>query len=337
MSSSSLLHTRRRSLSVLACAAITLLAAAGPGTAQADEAYPNKPIRLVVPFAPGGSTDIVARVVAEGMRGPLGQSVIVENKAGAGGLLGTESVAQAAADGYTIGMSTVSTATVNPGLFTRAAKLEGKLQPVAKLVSMPSVYMANPKMGVSDFQAFLAKTRAHPGEYSAAVPGLGSLGHLMLAALNEALNINLEIVPYRGSGPALNDVLGGTVQVMADQLPSAMPHIKGGKLVPFVLAAPARSAELPSVPTFAELGYPELNELGMSWFGLVVPAGTPQPIVQRLQEAALASVRSPAVQERLSSLGAVAVDMDQAQFPAQIAAELSRNKALLNKLNVKPE
>ncbi|WP_268745155.1 tripartite tricarboxylate transporter substrate-binding protein, partial [Bordetella holmesii] len=120
------------------------------------------------------------------------------------------------------------------------------------------------------------------------------------------------------------------------QLP-AMPHIKGGKLVPFALAAEERSADLPTVPTFKELGYPELNDLGMSWFGLVVPAGTPQPVVRRLQDAALESVRSPAVQERLKSLGAVAVTMDQAQFPAQIAAELQRNKALLNKLNVKPE
>ncbi|KCV15276.1 tripartite tricarboxylate transporter family receptor domain protein [Bordetella holmesii 04P3421] len=117
----------------------------------------------------------------------------------------------------------------------------------------------------------------------------------------------------------------------------AMPHIKGGKLVPFALAAEERSADLPTVPTFKELGYPELNDLGMSWFGLVVPAGTPQPVVRRLQDAALESVRSPAVQERLKSLGAVAVTMDQAQFPAQIAAELQRNKALLNKLNVKPE
>ncbi|QJP52106.1 tripartite tricarboxylate transporter substrate-binding protein [Bordetella holmesii] len=330
-------RVRRRSLSLLACTAAAAIASAGWGKAHTEQAYPVKPIKLVVPFAPGGSTDIVVRVVAEGMRGPLGQSVIVENKAGAGSLLGTENIAQAAPDGYTIGMSTVSTATVNPGLFTRAAKLEGKLQPVAKLVSMPSVYMTNPQMGATDFQTFLGKTKEQPGQYSAAVPGLGSLGHLMMAALNDALKIDLEIVPYRGSGPALNDVLGGTVQVMADQLPSAMPHIKGGKLVPFALAAEERSADLPTVPTFKELGYPELNDLGMSWFGLVVPAGTPQPVVRRLQDAALESVRSPAVQERLKSLGAVAVTMDQAQFPAQIAAELQRNKALLNKLNVKPE
>lgn len=305
--------------------------------AMAAETYPDRPVRLIVPFAPGGSTDIVARVVAEGMRVSLGQSVIVDNKAGAGGLLGTESIAQAPADGYTIGMATVSTATVNPGLYERAAKLEGKLVPVFKLVTMSSVYMVHPGMGVKDFQGFLAAVKARPGGYGAAVPGLGTLGHLMVASLNDALQVRLEIVPYRGSGPALNDALAGVVQVMADQLPSAMPHITGGKLVPIVLAADARVPELPNVPTFKELGHPDLNALGMSWFGLVVPAGTPAPVVKRLQDAAADAVRSPDVLRRLKTLGAAAVEMDPSKFPAQIASELARNKALLDKLGVRPE
>jgi tripartite-type tricarboxylate transporter receptor subunit TctC len=307
------------------------------GTAHAADAYPNKPVKLIVPFAAGGSTDIVARVIAEGLRSTLGQPVIVDNKAGAGGLIGTERMAQAAPDGYTIGMATVSTATINPSLYTRAARLEGKLLPVANLVTMPSVYMVHPKMGVRDFAGFLAKLRAQPGAYSAGVPGLGTLGHLMVASFNETLKTQIQIVPYRGNGPALNDALAGMVQVMTDQLPSAMPQIKGGKLIPVALSGHGRSPDLPDVPTFKELGYDGLNELGISWFGLVVPAGTPEAIVRQLQEASVKAVRLPDVQKHLKLLGASVTEMDQTRFPAQIATELQRNKALLDKAGVKPE
>ena len=220
---------------------------------------------------------------------------------------------------------------------TDAAKLEGKLVPVVKLVTVPSVYMVHPSMGVKDFQGFMAKVKAKPGDYSVGVPGLGTLGHLMMASFNETLKTDIQIVPYRGNGPALNDALAGMVQVMADQLPSAMPHIKGGKLVPMALAADRRVSELPDVPTFKELGHADLNELGMSWFGLVVPAGTPAPIIKRLQDAAVSALRSPDVQGRLKTLGATAVEMDQSKFASQIAADLQRNKALLDKLGVKPE
>jgi len=306
-------------------------------TAHAADAYPNKPVKLIVPFAAGGSTDIVARVIAEGLRSTLGQPVVVDNKAGAGGLIGTESIAQAAPDGYTIGMATVSTATINPSLYTRAAKLEGRLLPVANLVTMPSVYMVHPKMGVKDFPGFLAKLRAQPGAYSAGVPGLGTLGHLMVASFNETMKTQVQIVPYRGNGPALNDALAGMVQVMTDQLPSAMPQIKGGKLIPVALSGDSRSPDLPDVPTFKELGYAQLNELGISWFGLVVPAGTPPAIVRQLQDASVKAVRLPEVQKHLKLLGASVTEMDQSRFPAQIASELQRNKALLDKAGVKPE
>ncbi len=327
----------RRSALSLFCSATACMLLFGLPTAQAAGAYPSKPVKLIVPFAAGGSTDVIARVVAEGMRISLGQSVIVDNKGGAGGLMGTESIAQSAPDGYTIGMATVSTLTVNPALYARAAKLESKLVPIAKLVTVPSVYMAHPSMGTKDFPSFVAKVKAKPGDYSVGVPGLGTLGHLMVASFNETLQTQLQIVPYRGNGPALTDVLAGVLQVLPDQLPSAMPQIKGGKLVPVVLAADSRVPELPDVPTFKELGYAELNELGMSWFGLVVPAGTPMPIIKRLQDSAVSALHSPDVQNRLKTLGAKAVDMDQSTFPAQIATDLKRNKALLDKLGVKPE
>lgn len=329
---------RRLSLKALAIATLTAGAAlALPHGAQAADAYPNKPIKLVVPFAAGGSTDIVARVVAEGMRKTLGQSIVVDNKAGAGGLIGTEAVAQAAPDGYTIGMATVSTMTINPSLFTRAEGLVAKLTPVANLVTMPSVYLVHPSLGVNSFDAFLAKLKAQPKQISGAVPGLGTLGHLMLASFNETLKTDIQIVPYRGNGPALNDALAGMVQVMPDQLPSSLAHIKSGKLIPVVLAADSRSPELPDVPTFKELGYNDLNQLGISWFGIVAPKNTPAPIVQQLQAAAVKAVHLPEVQKRLKALGAAPSDMDPSQFAAQITAQTQRHKVLLDKAGVKPE
>lgn len=325
---------RRLSLQCLGAAA---LAAALPFAVQAADNYPSKPVKLIVPFAAGGSTDIVARVLAEGMRSTLGQPVVIDNRGGAGGLIGTEAVAQAPADGYTVGMATVSTMTINPLLYTRAQALGAKLTPVANLVTMPSVWTAHPNMGVSNFADFLAKIKAKPGGYSAGVPGVGTLGHLMLAAFNDTMKTDIQIVPYRGNGPALNDALAGQVQVMTDQLPSALPQIKGGKLIPMAVSAHARSADLPDVPTFKELGYDDLNALGISWFGLVVPKNTPAPIVKKLQEAAVKAAHLPEVQKRLQALGAAATDMDQSKFPAQIAADTQRNKLQLDKAGVKPE
>lgn len=328
---------QRLSLRRMGAFSLAALSVALPLGAQAADNYPSKPVKLIVPFAAGGSTDIVARVLAEGMRSTLGQPVVVDNRGGAGGLIGTEAVAQAPADGYTVGMATVSTMTINPLLYTRAQGLGAKLTPVANLVTMPSVWMAHPKMGVNNFPDFLAKIRAQPGAFSAGVPGVGTLGHLMLAAFNDTMKTDIQVVPYRGNGPALNDALAGQVQVMTDQLPSALPQIKGGKLIAVALSATARSPELPNVPTFKELGYDDLNALGISWFGIVVPKNTPAATVKKLQEAAVKAAHLPEVQKHLKALGAAATDMDQSQFAAQIAADLRRNKLQLDKAGVQPE
>ena len=285
--------TPRLSLQCLGAVTFTTLCAALPLGVQAADNYPSKPIKLIVPFAAGGSTDIVARVLAEGMRSTLGQPVVVDNRGGAGGLIGTEAVAQAPADGYTVGMATVSTMTINPLLYTRAQGLGAKLLPVANLVTMPSVWTAHPNMGVNNFADFLAKIKAKPGGFSAGVPGVGTLGHLMLASFNDTMKTDIQIVPYRGNGPALNDALAGQVQVMTDQLPSALPQIKGGKLIPVALSATARSPDLPNVPTFKELGYDDLNALGISWFGIVVPKNTPAATVKKLQDAAVKAAHLP--------------------------------------------
>lgn len=322
-----------RRLSLLALGLLALPAL--PALAQSD--FPNKPVKLIVPFAAGGSTDLVARVLAEGLRKTLGQPVVVDNRAGAGGMLGTEAVGLAAPDGYTIGMATVSTMTVNPALYPKAEAINSKLLPLANLVSMPSVYMVHPGMGVKDFAGFVAALKAKPGQYSAAVPGVGSLGQLMVESFNDTLGVKLPHVPYRGSGPALNDALAGVVQVMPDQLPSALPHIKAGKLLPVVIASSKRVADLPNTPTFKELGYPELNDLGISWFGLVVPAKTPPAVADKLRTAALKAVQLPEIQAHLQKMGVSTADGQSQDFAALIAAQVQRNRAIVQKAGIKPE
>ena len=299
--------------------------------------YPSKPIKLIVPFAAGGSTDIVARVIAEAMRHALGQPVVVDNRGGAGGLIGTEAIASAPADGYTIGMATVSTLTVNPLLYQRAANLSPKLLPVVNLVTMPAVLMVNPNVSANSLAEIVALEKVKPGSISGGVPGHGTLGHLLMASMNDTLHTSIQIVPYRGNGPALNDTLAGSVQMLVDQLPSSLSLVKANKLKPLVIAAAERSPEMPQVPTFKELGYTQLNDLGISWFGLVVPSNTSKAIVDKIASAAAQAVRRPEVQQQLAKLGAAPTDLGNTTFSAQIAQQLQRNKQLLDKAGVKVE
>ncbi|MDH0373272.1 tripartite tricarboxylate transporter substrate-binding protein [Comamonas aquatica] len=299
--------------------------------------YPSKPIKLIVPFAAGGSTDIVARVIAEAMRHALGQPVVVDNRGGAGGLIGTEAIASAPADGYTIGMATVSTLTVNPLLYQRAANLSPKLLPVVNLVTMPAVLMVHPNVSANSLAEIVALEKVKPGSISGGVPGHGTLGHLLMASMNDTLHTSIQIVPYRGNGPALNDTLAGSVQMLVDQLPSSLSLVKANKLKPLVIAAAERSPEMPQVPTFKELGYTQLNDLGISWFGLVVPSNTSKAIVDKIASAAAQAVRRPEVQQQLAKLGAAPTDLGNTTFSAQIAQQLQRNKQLLDKAGVKVE
>lgn len=287
-------------VSALALAAAVLLV--GPVRAQGD--FPARPVKLIVPFAPGGSTDIVARLVAEAMHGPLGQSVVVENKAGAGGMLGAEAVARAAPDGYTLGLGTISTLAVNPVVLpqVRIDPLKD-LAPVLPLASIASVFSVRPGAGVQDFASFVRTAKAQGDAWAAGSSGVGSVGHLILAALNRDLGLQLRHIPYKGMGPVVQSALSGETQVLSDQYPSSAPHIQNGLLVPFAVAAESRVLALPQVPTLAELGYAELNSLAITWFGLVVPAGTPQPVVARLNAAANAALQQPALRARLAQLG----------------------------------
>ena len=311
-----------RPLALLPALVCLGLAWAGHAHAQAQErrAYPSQPIKLVVPFAPGGSTDIVARLVADAMREPLGQPVVVENKAGAAGLIGAEAVARARPDGYTIGVGTISTLAVNAVMLKslRGDRPEA-LAPVIALAQIPSVFSTHPSLGAADLQSLVAILRAQPDHYTIGSAGVGSIGHLIAEAMNEALGVRLRHIPYKGQGPVVNSALSGETQVLSDQYPSSSSLVQSGRLVPFAVAAPQRLPALPQVPTLAEAGYPALNRLAITWFGLVAPAGTPPAVIDTLHHAARQALQQPAVQARLEQLGVVPMGGSPQQFAALIS------------------
>lgn len=326
-------HHRR--LIALAALASGLGAAALPAIAQS---YPAKPIKLIVPFAPGGSTDLVARLVAEHMKKSLGQSVVVENRAGAGGAIGAEAVARATPDGYTIGMGTLSTLAVNPVL-VKASRVDPATDfaPVIALASIPSVFSTHPKLKVSNFKGFVDLARSKASDLNAGSPGTGSIGHLIIEAMNNDLQVQVRHIPYKGSGPVINGFLAGETQILSDQYPSSASFIKAGKMVPFAVASEQRLAALPKVPTFKELGYADLNALGITWFGLVAPAKTPAPIVARLNAAAQDALKDPALQARLKELGIQPIGGMPEQLGTMMASSLERVRKLVQVRKIEAE
>lgn len=301
---------------LIALAATSVLP--GMGWAQS-----NKPLRLVVPFPPGGATDITARVLSEPLSRVLGQPVIVENRAGAGGSIGMSEVAKAAPDGLTLGVATLSTHGVNPAVYKKLPYDPIKdFVAVTELVKAPGVVVVNAALPVKNFAELVAYLKANPGKLSYASPGNGTIGHMWGELFKSTTNTFMVHIPYRGAGPALNDVVGGQVMVYFDQVAASLPFIQSGKLRAIAVSWDKRLDVLPSTPTYAELSLFSSND--PSWFGLVAPAGTPAAAVNRIQQAVVKALQEPAVRTKLAAQGLFASGTTPAEFDAQIKKEIDK-------------
>ncbi len=283
----------------------------------------GRPLRLVVPFPPGGATDITARVLAEPLARILGQPVVVDNRAGAGGSIGMAEVARAAGDGLTLGVATLSTHGVNPAVYSKLPYDPVKdFAAVTEIVKAPGVVVVNADLPVRTFDEFIKYLKARPGKVSYASPGNGTIGHMWGELFKSTTNTFMVHIPYRGAGPALNDVLAGQVGAYFDQVASSLPHIQSGKLRAMAVSWGKRLDVLPQVPTYGELSLFSNND--PSWFGLVAPAATPAPVVSRIQDAVARALREPAVREKLSGQGLFPSGSAPAEFAAQIRKEIDK-------------
>lgn len=320
--------TSRRQL-LLASSSVALSAAL-PAVVRAQSGWPTKAVRIVVPFAAGGTTDILARAMAPELQKAFGQPFVVDNKAGAGGNVGATEVAKAAADGYTLLMGTVGTHAINAALYPKLQFDHQKdFAPITLVAGVPNVLVLNPanaqKYGIQSVADLARAARANPGKLNMASSGNGTSIHLAGELFKTLTGTFMVHFPYRGSGPALLDLIGGNMDLMFDNLPSAMPHIKAGKLKALAVTSATRSAALPELPTIAEVGGPALKNFeASSWFGLLAPAGTPADIQSRLQQECTKALQLPAIKERMLGLGATPSGISGAEFARYIDAETAK-------------
>lgn len=308
----------RRTLTLAAASALGLLALT-PLAAQA-QAFPTKAITIIVPFSAGGTTDILARVLGQFISKDLGQPVIIDNRAGAGGNIGTQLVARAAPDGYTILMGTVGTHAINQSLYPKLAFDPIKdFAPLTRVALVPNLLVANPAQPFKTVKELMAYAKANPGKVTFGSSGSGTSIHLSGELFKQMAGVDIQHVAYKGSAPAVNDLLGNHIAIMFDNMPSAISHVKAGKLRPLAVTTAQRSPALPDVPTIAEAGVPGYE--ATSWFGLLAPAKTPAPVVAKLNASILKALADPDVKKKLLEQGAEPAGETPAQFAAFIASE----------------
>lgn len=316
-------------------AALALVCAAGTVTA-AEIAFPQRPVRFIVPFAPGGSTDTLARTLAQRLSEALGQQVVVDNRAGANGNIGTEIVARAVPDGHTIVLGYIANLGIGPSLYAKLPFDPVKdFAPVTLLAVAPNIFVAHPSLPVKSVRDLVTYAKANPQKVNYASAAVASLGHLAGELLNSSAGIHMLHVPYKGSGQAVIDLLAGQVQVMFSGMSSVMPHIKAGKLRPLAVTGAQRSSAAPDVPTIAEAGYPGFE--ASAWYGVLAPAGTPKAVVARLNAEILRALKIPEVKERLESVGFELVGGTPEAFATYIRSEIEKWARVVKASGIKAE
>lgn len=325
-------HTLAKAIA-LACG---IVAGAGASVARAAD-FPDRPIRVIVPFAPGGSTDIIARLVTTRMSQELGQPMVVENKGGAGGAIGAAEAAKAAPDGYTLSIATVSTMAVNPACRPNDLPYDPikDFQPVTNFANTANVVAVNPKFPAKDFKEFLEVLKKNPNKYSYGSSGTCGVLHLMGESFRMATGTDIVHVPYKGSGPAIADAVGGQIELIFDNLPSSMPQIQAGKLRAMAIAWPERIGSIKDVPTFADVGLPVLNQ--PVWYGLLAPKGTPMDVVNKLRDAAVVALKDPKVVKMLDEQGSAPSGNTPEEFAKEIQSQYDWARDVVKKQNIKLE
>ena len=297
--------------------------------------FPNKPIRLIVPFPPGGPNDIIARVVGQRMSELIKQPVVIDNRAGQGGVLGTDAVAKAAPDGYTIGIASAGALAISPSMEKVAYDTLLDLQPITLVATVPEMLVVATNVPAKDMKELIALAKAQPGKLNFASSGPGSLPHLAGELLKLSANIDIVHVPYRGAAPAVNDLLGQQVQMVFLDLPVILPQVEAGKLRPIAIGSPERAAMAKDVPTTAEAGMPNLRI--ENWYGMVAPARTPPAVIAALNRIATEAMRDPVVKEKLASQGLTLVGDTPEHFRSFIDAEIRKWAGVIKEAGIATE